>query len=194
MPSILASLEWNEWGMVPFNIIFNGHHVTFESPAADQSFPRLPTTLLLPVSSQEKGLDSEAPRGCMNSLLFDRALGTVGPQVLARAQTTRLTYALQPTNVQFRGPHHKTDENEASKAENAAHSYGVTAIEIDRFEGRYLLSGGADASISIWDLEVADQTSEARHEPVATVGKCINTHCFTWYRSLTLYQQNFART
>ncbi|RMZ74186.1 hypothetical protein GMOD_00005049 [Pyrenophora seminiperda CCB06] len=36
-----------------------------------------------------------------------------------------------------------------------AHASGVNAVTIDRFEGRYLLSGGADSSIRIWDLEAS---------------------------------------
>ena len=107
----------------------------------------------------------------MNSLLFDRALGTIGPQALARTQSTRLAYALQPTNVQFRQTYAKSEDGGSSDAGALAHSFGVTALEIDKFEGRYLLSGGADASVAIWDLEDAEQTGEARHRPLAAVGK-----------------------
>jgi DNA excision repair protein ERCC-8 len=60
-----------------------------------------------------------------------------------------------------------------------AHHGGVNSIVIDRFEGRYLLSGGADASIAIWDLEAAEATqsgSRTLHQPLAAVGKSDATH------------------
>jgi DNA excision repair protein ERCC-8 len=34
----------------------------------------------------------------MNSFLLNRALGTISPHALAKAQNTRLVYALQPSN------------------------------------------------------------------------------------------------
>ncbi|KAG6985295.1 hypothetical protein G7Y79_00118g101930 [Physcia stellaris] len=40
-----------------------------------------------------------------------------------------------------------------SKDTVLAHKAGVNCITIDKFEGRYLLSGGAESSISLWDLE-----------------------------------------
>ena len=47
-----------------------------------------------------------------------------------------------------------------------AHNGGVNAITIDPFEGRYLLSGGANSIISIWDLE---KSQGGLHEPLGTV-------------------------
>jgi DNA excision repair protein ERCC-8 len=35
----------------------------------------------------------------------------------------------------------------------AAHKHGVNALALDKFDGRILLSGGADGSIRLWDLE-----------------------------------------
>jgi DNA excision repair protein ERCC-8 len=51
-----------------------------------------------------------------------------------------------------------------------AHYGGVNAITIDPFEGRYLLSGGADSTISIWDLEASEV---GLYEPLGTVSRCV---------------------
>ncbi|KAI9652140.1 MAG: hypothetical protein M1831_007172 [Alyxoria varia] len=66
----------------------------------------------------------------------------------------------------------------------SAHKAGVSALAVDRFEGRYVLSGGADASIFMWDLEAAiDETKDGRgpvtHSPVGSVTKSSSTHAFS---------------
>ncbi|KAL9096154.1 MAG: hypothetical protein Q9165_001677 [Trypethelium subeluteriae] len=96
----------------------------------------------------------------MNSFLLNRATGSISPQSLERAHATRLLHALQPSpTVLFSpepGPRQETSNNrshEARKRTGVAHKAGVNAIAIDRFEGRWLLSGGADSSLAIYDLE-----------------------------------------
>ncbi|KAL1304677.1 hypothetical protein AAFC00_003633 [Neodothiora populina] len=96
----------------------------------------------------------------MNSFLLNRALGTISPQHLARAQNSRLLHALQPSNDTALSIKSPSDEAIAGQPDEVniergcvAHPAGVNSITIDKFEGRYLLSGGADSSIGIWDLE-----------------------------------------
>lgn len=77
---------------------------------------------------------------------------------------------------------HSEDNHEAHsddlKAVEVAHPAGVNSIVIDPFEGRYLLSGGADASIACWDLEAAqpDEEQVITHRPLGKVAKDSTTH------------------
>lgn len=79
----------------------------------------------------------------MNSFLLNRALGTLSPQALARAQNTRLLYALhssndavlsikQPENIERGG---RADETNIKRG-CVAHPAGVNSITIDKFEGK----------------------------------------------------------
>ncbi|KAK8175885.1 WD40-repeat-containing domain protein [Phyllosticta citrichinensis] len=85
----------------------------------------------------------------MNSFLLQRELGDLAPQAFQRLETTRLLHSLESTNIKFDGT------SRASHAENnvVAHSAGVNSIAIDGHAGKYLVSGGADSSISLWNLE-----------------------------------------
>lgn len=60
-----------------------------------------------------------------------------------------------------------------------AHNGGVNAITIDRFEGRYLLSGGADSTISIWDLEASQHGNPGLHKPLGAVPRHV------WFPHMT---------
>ena len=114
----------------------------------------------------------------MNSFLLNRQLGSVSQQTFASAQNNRLLRSLQPApDVQFslqlpegsilgiadgqndssRSNH---NANPKSMKANSAHPSGVNSVAIDRFEGRYLLSAGADSSVAIWDLELTTASSE----------------------------------
>lgn len=105
----------------------------------------------------------------------NRAYGTGPAHVVRRALVSRLVYALQPSSVKFStllpSPNGPSDRH-------PAHIAGVNALTIDRFEGRYLLSGGADSSIALWDLEaqptVAD--GDATHVPLSTISKTAEEH------------------
>ncbi|CAO2648987.1 Nn.00g099360.m01.CDS01 [Neocucurbitaria sp. VM-36] len=85
-----------------------------------------------------------------NQHLLDRAYGLTSNHVLKRATTSSLIYALQPAALNFS---HHLPSVDTPHDRIPAHISGVNAIAIDKFEGRYLLSGGADSSLAIWDLE-----------------------------------------
>ncbi|KAL8825828.1 MAG: hypothetical protein Q9191_004175 [Dirinaria sp. TL-2023a] len=111
----------------------------------------------------------------MNSHIFARALGTFSPQALQRAETSRLLNALEAaSDVKFDG---RDDTTQSSRPEGAtggdtlwAHKAGVNCVAIDKFEGRYMLTGGADPSIKLWDLENAETTSKSCvHKPIGSV-------------------------
>lgn len=79
----------------------------------------------------------------MNSFLLNRALGTISPQALARAQNTRLLYALQSSNdvvLSIKSPVSATQEGRTEEIDitrgSVAHPAGVNSITIDNFEGK----------------------------------------------------------
>ncbi|EME39422.1 hypothetical protein DOTSEDRAFT_159722 [Dothistroma septosporum NZE10] len=91
----------------------------------------------------------------MNTFLLNRQLGSISPQALANAQNNRLLHSLAPaTDVNFAlqlpGA---TYPRGAIATKDVAHASGVSSIAIDRFEGRYLISAGADSSLAVWDIE-----------------------------------------
>lgn len=116
----------------------------------------------------------------MNQLLFDRLTGDLGPQAFGRIQTSQLLHAIQPApRLRFDGGEQELVPSTApgnldpqkSEAERKlwSHQAGVNALSID-IDGRMyctrwllhrgalltqisLVSGGADSSIKLWDLE-----------------------------------------
>lgn len=107
--------------------------------------------------------------------LLDRAYGFIPNHIVKRATTSRLIHALQPLAVDFS---QHLSHNDDPYRRIPAHVAGVNALTIDRFEGRYLLSGGADSSIAIWDLEANTATSEAGETllPLGTAEKTSEEH------------------
>lgn len=107
--------------------------------------------------------------------LLDRAYGFTHNDVLKRATATNLVYALQPAALTFG---HRLPPPDDPHARIPAHFAGVNALTIDRFEGRYLLSGGADSSIAIWDLEAATTSTESGETqlPLSAVNKTAKEH------------------
>ena len=122
----------------------------------------------------------------MNGYLLNREAGDLQPSRLQRIQHDRLIHSLHPSKARFDRAarvheiqHSNIDDESNEEALPIAHHGGVNSITMDRFEGRYLLSGGADASIAIWDLEAAKVTehnSKELYTPLATVGKSAATH------------------
>ncbi|KZM20954.1 uncharacterized protein EKO05_0008445 [Ascochyta rabiei] len=107
--------------------------------------------------------------------LLDRAYGFTPKDVLKRATATRLIDALQPAAVTFSRRLPSADD---PHARIPAHVAGVNAVTIDRFEGRYLLSGGADSSVAMWDLEAATVSTESgeAYLPLSAVNRTAKEH------------------
>ncbi|KIW03213.1 uncharacterized protein PV09_05438 [Verruconis gallopava] len=119
----------------------------------------------------------------MNGFLLNLEAGHLLPSQLRRIYCNDLLRNLHPSSTRLErvvGASTSSlgqGNNEGSREDAlpVAHSGGVNSIAIDRFESRYLLSGGADASIAIWDLEAPhpEQTvsSVELYRPLAAVGK-----------------------
>jgi DNA excision repair protein ERCC-8 len=107
--------------------------------------------------------------------LLDRAHGLLPQNAVKRATASRLVYALQPSSVNFS---QKLPSVDSPNERLPAHISGVNALTIDRFEGRYMLSGGADSSIAIWDLESQPVSSEgySSYAPLSAVNKTAEEH------------------
>lgn len=111
-----------------------------------------------------------------NQHVLDRAYGFISNHVLQRACASHLIYALQPSTSLTFSQHLPGHDDPHERI--PAHVSGVNALSIDRFEGRYLLSAGADSSIAVWDLEAqtsATATGET-YLPLTAVNKTSNEH------------------
>ena len=107
--------------------------------------------------------------------LLDRAYGFTPQDVLKRATATNLIYALQPAAVTFSQRLPPADD---PQARIPAHAAGANSLTIDKFEGRYLLSGGADSSIAVWDLEAETSSTDSgeTYLPLSAVNKTAKEH------------------
>ena len=114
----------------------------------------------------------------MNSYLLGRELGTISSKTLQQAETNNLLLALQAApGIRFDGTDAATtaagqSHGTGSSEDVWAHRAGVNCITIDKFEGRHMLSGGAESSIKLWDLESAENTRKSfTYKPAAAVQK-----------------------
>lgn len=81
----------------------------------------------------------------MNQLSFERSTGNVGPNVFARLQTTQLLNSFRPApHFRFDGGERGTaiHDGEAASVNSGhgshiwSHQAGVSALSLERFEGR----------------------------------------------------------
>lgn len=118
----------------------------------------------------------------MNTFLLNRQLGSIGSHAFASAQNSRLLNSLQAQqHVSFAGRtvdparlvQNSNGATSKPSANDLAHPAGVSSISIDRWEGRYLLSAGADSSIGIYDLEGSAPSTDGttRQLPLSSVSK-----------------------
>ncbi|KAK4237471.1 hypothetical protein C8A03DRAFT_34588 [Achaetomium macrosporum] len=122
----------------------------------------------------------------MNSLLLERSLGHLGPNAFARIQTTALLSSFsaaprfrfdggeraagQPSSSALSHAGASGHEGDTVRASLWAHQAGVSALALERFDGRILISGGSDATIKIWDLEQCPNPWQSHtYRPVAVV-------------------------
>ncbi|MEQ2298412.1 DNA excision repair protein ERCC-8 [Ameca splendens] len=92
----------------------------------------------------------------MLGFLSARQAGLDDPLRLRRAESTRrvLSLTLNP-----------------DRDVDRVHGNGINTIDIDAIEGRYMLSGGADGVIVIYDLENHSGKQQYTCSPVRTVGR-----------------------
>ncbi|CAM1501127.1 Fc.00g102890.m01.CDS01 [Cosmosporella sp. VM-42] len=93
----------------------------------------------------------------MQARLLTRETGELSHRDFARSVTTDLLHSFAPA------PHHRFNGEIAPRPDPAgvderahnirAHGAGVSTLALDKFDGRILISGGAEGSIKIWDLE-----------------------------------------
>jgi DNA excision repair protein ERCC-8 len=136
-----------------------------------------------------------------NQHLLDRAYGFIPNHALKRACASHLIYALQPSpSVTFSQQLPARDD---PHERIPAHVSGVSALTIDKFEGRYLLSAGADSSVAVWDLEAQPDVTEARETylPLTAVNKTSKEHklgitqiCFYPFDSLAFLTSSYDHT
>ncbi|GAP85790.1 putative DNA excision repair protein ercc-8 [Rosellinia necatrix] len=122
----------------------------------------------------------------MNQLLLERETGAVGPNAFARLQTTQLLRSFRPA-PQYRfdggGRGIAVSDGVASSSDAGpaiwAHQAGVSALALERFDGRILVSGGSDGSIKLWDLEGCRNPSHPHtFKPADTIRPSAQTHSF----------------
>ena len=141
----------------------------------------------------------------MNQVQLRRRLGAVGPQAFQRIQNERLVQALVPRSLTFTFRSQQASDtasrpqplfalsrqatNSATdQDERIAHNAGANVLAIDRNDGRFLISGGADSTVRLWDLENTP-TGASQHvlRPAASLTRSTpasHTHALT---SISIY-------
>ncbi|KAK0741295.1 WD40-repeat-containing domain protein [Schizothecium vesticola] len=127
-----------------------------------------------------------------NLLLFERSLGNLRHDAFAGLQTEKLLKSFRSTfRVRFDGgervaqpsaragtssralvtyPSPSVGAEDDERHSIWAHQAGVTALAVERFEGRRLVSGGADGIIKLWDLEQCPNPNSLHtYRPVLSV-------------------------
>ncbi|GAB1212281.1 hypothetical protein ATERTT37_001413 [Aspergillus terreus] len=130
----------------------------------------------------------------MNSYLINRTLGSISPHSFHVAQTTRLVHNLEPapgirfSSLRTEEPPDGDDAELPADEDILAHKSGVNVLAIDQHEGRFMVSGGADPSIHLWDLETRMSELDHIHRSIASVNKSshpdAHTHAIT---SVSIY-------
>ncbi|KAI8079841.1 excision repair cross-complementing rodent repair deficiency, complementation group 8 [Halteromyces radiatus] len=92
----------------------------------------------------------------MYSFLKKREQGSLQPIRIKRAETTKRIY-----NVQL----------SQSKEVARAHRGGVTCLKMETIEQRYLMSGGSDGRIHIYDLHMSPKGKYTKIVPIASVSR-----------------------
>ncbi|ORZ15891.1 DNA excision repair protein ERCC-8 [Absidia repens] len=98
----------------------------------------------------------------MYGFLKKREQGSLRPIRLKRAETTKRVYDIQLSQ---------------NKEISRAHRGGVTCLSLEGVEQRYLMSGGSDGYIHIYDLHTHSRGNYTKIKPVASVSR-YNRHLY----------------
>ncbi|KAJ9498171.1 hypothetical protein H2202_006322 [Exophiala xenobiotica] len=126
----------------------------------------------------------------MNQLRLAQCLGTVSSPSYRRHHNENLINTLahdKKTTFSYLKPDTSSHDSNTSSSPPIAHQAGVNCLTIDHNEGRHLISGGADSSIRLWDLEQPLLTPSPIYNPVTTLARgapSSHTHALT---SLSIY-------
>ncbi len=126
----------------------------------------------------------------MNQLRLAQCLGTVSSPSFRRHHNENLINTLahdKNTTFSYLKPDTSLHDANTSSSPSVAHQAGVNCLTIDHNEGRYLISGGADSSIRLWDLEQPLLSPSPIYTPATTLARgapSSHTHALT---SLSIY-------
>ena len=161
--------------------------------ASERSFARLRHLSTTPRLAPSFQISTTSSFRCMNQFLFNRSSGNLRPQAFARIQTTQLIHSVQPApRVRFDGGERAAEVEEAGLPAEVpkiwAHQAGVNALALD-IEGKLyvaqlsresfwvltehhsLISGGADSSIKLWNVQKNFGTPEKPFRPSGSLAK-----------------------
>ncbi|KAI5306147.1 hypothetical protein KEM56_002090 [Ascosphaera pollenicola] len=113
----------------------------------------------------------------MDAFLLNRSQGSIEPAAFHYAQLTQLTHCLEPApGIKFssrrvpatRGEDSSDESLSSSSASLCAHPAGANVLALDQYDKRFMVSGGADATIHLWDLESRGPDLNHIHTPIAS--------------------------
>lgn len=109
----------------------------------------------------------------MQSCLLARESGDLPSDDVIRSVHSDLVRRFAPApQHRFNGEAILRPELEDRPHSIKAHGAGVSALALDKFDGRILLSGGAEGSIKLWDLEnTLDQHKIHTFRPAGTIAR-----------------------
>lgn len=110
----------------------------------------------------------------MNHIHLARILGGASPHGLQRIHNNLLINSIgsRPHAAFDLTPAHQSSDSSGTRLTTEiepliAHKAGTNCLAIDHNDGRFLISGGADASIRLWDLEEQEDV----HHPSASISR-----------------------
>ncbi|EEQ85582.2 DNA excision repair protein ERCC-8 [Blastomyces dermatitidis ER-3] len=120
----------------------------------------------------------------MNSYLLNRSQGSVSSSAFHVAHNAHLIRSIEPApGLRFsshpaapalnQGESEPTEDGWKGEEQDElrAHKAGVNVLTIDQYEKRFMVSGGADASVHLWDLETRGSESSHLYKSIASVTK-----------------------
>lgn len=114
----------------------------------------------------------------MHSRLLARETGDLPPHAFAHTVTNDLLRSFAPAPQHRFNGETTTRPDPAGVDERAhnirAHGAGVSTLALDKFDGRILISGGAEGAIKLWDLEGCGSPHKLHtFRPAGTISRCV---------------------